>query len=150
MRSIGASLQADATQIFPAPHALPHALQLFASLVGSASQPLPGTPSQSSIPPRHAPTPQIPFTHAAVPLGGFAQTFPQAPQLFTSLATTTSQPSSALPLQLARPAAQPDRWQTPFQHVLSGPQALPHAPQFAMSLPVSASQPVFASPSQSE
>ena len=50
-------------QLAPTAHALPHALQLFASLVRSAHVPAPGeAPTQSVVPFGHA---QMPEMHAA-------------------------------------------------------------------------------------
>jgi hypothetical protein len=54
----------------------------------------------------------MPAKHAAVPLAT-TQALPQPPQLVALLPRLTSQPSVALALQLAKPAAQVARAQEP-------------------------------------
>src|SRR5258706_15780071 len=82
-------------------HAFRHIPQL-ATLARSASQPLPGSPSQSAlfvgqVSALHSPPPQ------ARPA---AQVELQAPQFFASVASLASQPLLALPSQSAVPVAQ--------------------------------------------
>src|SRR5574341_1305314 len=78
---------------------------------------------------------------------------PQAPQLFGSLSTGTSQPSvRLLPLQSSQPAAHvpvhvPDAQDGVAMWLLE--HAAPHAPQASKSVSRSVSQPFATSPSQS-
>jgi hypothetical protein len=81
----------------------------------------------------HAPAVHVPPPHE----------WPQAPQLFGSLARVVSQPFAGSPSQSPVPDAQ--HWPSahPFAH------AWPQPPQFAASFAVSTSQPFAGSPSQS-
>ena len=92
-------------------HTLPHAPQLFASVPRTlVSQPLLAVPSQSAKPESHAPTTQLPPTHAFTVELGSAQVVPHAPQLRGSVAVETQ-----LPLQLVVPAPH-DAAHAPDEH----------------------------------
>jgi len=69
------------------------------------SQPSDGSLLQSAQSVWHVAIVQMLFVQAAVACAR-AQTFPQAPQLLTSVVVATSQPSAGLPLQSAKPAPQ--------------------------------------------
>ena len=97
--------QAPATQA-PAPHFTPQPPQLFGSVVVSNSQPFAGLPSQSEKPGLQAPSPQALPEHAGSAFGSAAQTLPQVPQLFASVASATSQPSASALLQSSWPKSQ--------------------------------------------
>jgi hypothetical protein len=123
------------------PHWLPHAPQppqLFTKALVSTSHPLAGSPSQLAKPGLQLPSPQVPAVQTAVPLGSAGQTWPQAPQLFTSSLTSTSQPFAGLPSQLTKPPLQAPRPQVPAVQVAvmfgSVGHTWPHAPQLFTSL----------------
>lgn len=92
-------------QVIPPVHTLPHPPQFIESLVVLISQPLPGFPSQSTKPVLQALIAHADALQTAV---AFCKThlFPQLMQLATSLVVLTSQPSPAILLQSAYPAAQ--------------------------------------------
>src|SRR5689334_21720812 len=83
-----------ATQSAP-PQSLPHTPQLRPSLSSRASQPLVGSPSQSSKPVEHphVPSRQVPLVQAT----------PHAPQL-GAMERSASQPLSSSPSQSSKPA----------------------------------------------
>jgi hypothetical protein len=67
----------------------PHAPQLLASSLVPVSQPFCALPSQSAKPGLHAPTPHVPDWHPAIACRGTAQTWLHAPQLATSVDSST-------------------------------------------------------------
>jgi hypothetical protein len=88
------------------------------------SQPFVGLPSQSAKPALHAPSVHAPATHDADALGKL-QTFPHAPQLFTSVCVLIKHPSAGFPPHTAKPVRH-------TEHVPSGPHPAPGvAAQFA-------------------
>ncbi len=135
--------QVPAVQTWPAAQAAeePAALQrpqLALSVAVFTSQPLAATPSQFAKPVAHAPSAQLPAAHVAAALGK-RHTTPQPPQFEASAARTfTSQPSLAVPLQSAKPAAQPPTAQRPPAHALTlalaRAQTVPQPPQFRGSV----------------
>src|SRR6266567_4308955 len=127
---------------------LPQAPQLFTLTWRLVSQPSLALPLQLAKPALQEATLQTLFEHAAVPLAAL-QTLPQAPQLFTLTWRLVSQPSLALPLQLAKPALQEATLQTLFEHAavpLAALQTLPQAPQLLTLLVRLVSQPSLAMP----
>jgi hypothetical protein len=81
--------------------------------------------------------PHVPAVQVAVPLAGVGQTWPQPPQLLTSVWVFVSQPFAALASQLAKPALQVNPHVPPLQVAvaLAGvAQTLPQAPQLLTSL----------------
>jgi hypothetical protein len=81
--------------------------------------------------------PHVPAVQVAVPLAGVGQTWPQPPQLLTSVWVFVSQPFAALASQLAKPALQVNPHVPPLQVAvaLAGvAQTLPQAPQLFTSL----------------
>ncbi len=123
------------------------------------SQPSAATPLQSAVPPPQVSVekPQTPMLQVAVPpLAGGGHTWPHAaaaevPQLAVFAAMLTSQPSTGLWLQSAKPALQLPMAQRPLAQVapaLANWQRLPQAPQFITSVVVAISQPLVALPSQ--
>jgi hypothetical protein len=127
----------------------PHVPQLRGSIVGSVQKvagAVPHTTLGAAQVVRQAPAAQLwPAGHAT----------PQPPQLALLLRVSTSQPSAAAPLQLAKPVAQAPAGIThaPFTHdcvvTLGSAQAAPHAPQLAAPVTRLASQPSGAAPLQS-
>src|SRR3954452_15653791 len=91
-------------------HAVPHVLQLPASLVRSTSQPSAGSPLQSPKPAGQLLMPQLPSLHQGVPFLP-SQILPQPPQLVTSLVVLVSQPLPRSPSQSAKPSTHMI-WQT--------------------------------------
>src|SRR5438477_154032 len=84
---------------------------------------------------------QVAAVHEATPFT-FEQTWPQAPQWFTSTAVCTSQPSLGSLSQSDQPASHAASWQAPAAHTgvaCGGAQPFPHAPQFFTSLPTETS-----------
>ncbi len=129
----------------------PHAPQFDSLDRTSASQPLAGLASQSAKPSTQAPTAQRPATQVADALSA-AHALAQAPQFDGLARRSTSHPSSATPLQSAKPSAHALTAQRPAAHslaALGSAQTLPQAPQCARLARVSVSQPVAAMPSQS-
>jgi hypothetical protein len=124
---------------------IPHRPQWATVVLMLASQPLAGSPSQSSKPTLHVPTRHCPITHALVALSSM-QRRPQVMQLFTSVWRLASQPVVIMLSQLAKPALHAKRhW--PITHVLVALIELhtrPHAPQFIGSVIVSAQRPLHA------
>ncbi len=129
------------------------------SVKSETSQPSAATPLQSAVPPPHmrSEKPQTPTLQVAVPpLAGGGHTWPQAaaavvPQLDVFEAMLTSQPSTGLWLQSAKPALQVPMAQRPLAQVapaLANWQRLPQVPQFMTSVVVAISQPFVALPSQ--
>jgi hypothetical protein len=133
-------------------HGRPHAPQCAVLLASTVSQPLPATPSQSAKPARHAPPPHTPAAHRACWLPVIAQAIPHTPQFVAELAVSTSQPLSATPSQLPKPASQA-RAQAPSTQagvaLVCGGHRLPQRPQLVAALRRSVSQPLAASASQS-
>ncbi|MBI5518036.1 MAG: hypothetical protein HY909_29970 [Deltaproteobacteria bacterium] len=81
-----------------------------------------------------------------------AQRIEQRPQLPRSDSVLTSQPSTGIPLQSAKPGRQLPTLHTPARHdavPFGGAQARPQPPQCASLVRVSVSQPLVATPSQS-
>jgi hypothetical protein len=112
----------------------------------STSHPLAGSPSQLAKPGLQL-TPQLPAVQVAVPLGPLGHTWPQVPQLFTSLPVATSHPLAGLLSQLVKPALQPPRPHTPAVQVAaklgSVGHTWPHVPQLFGSLLVLNAHPLF-------
>src|SRR4051812_5820948 len=79
------------------------------------SQPSLGLPLQLRKPLLHDWTVQAPATHAPLAWAGL-QAAPQAPQFCVLVASWTSQPSAARPLQLANPGLHDTRVQLPEEH----------------------------------
>jgi hypothetical protein len=79
---------------------LPHIPQWVTVLFVSISHPLVGFMSQSRKPSRHIAIVHWPMLHPAVPLGGLHRVVHE-PQCVGSARRSTSQPSSATPLQSA-------------------------------------------------
>src|SRR5688500_12470621 len=91
--------------------------------------------------------------HRATVLGAAAAEHdrPHDPQLFTSIANSTSQPLPAIASQLPNPAVQADSPQLPAAHVAAAfarAHVCPHALQCNKLVRVSVSHPLDASPSQ--
>ncbi len=127
---------------------VPHAMTLEAVL---SSHPFPGSPSQLEKPAVHVPIRHIPAVHRAA---AFAkpQTVPHAPQFAADERRSTSHPSAASMLQLAKLALQVATWQTPLVQVavpFAAVQARRHIPQFPVSVWTFTSQPFIGLPSQS-
>src|SRR6187431_125263 len=131
--------------------------QLATSLATLRSQPLLGTPSQSS----HARSTQLGlqalFTQGLPPASTCAvevllQTLPQTPQLFTSVAPLIVQPFCGLPQESSVPVQfgvqMPERQLLPAEVVPVAEQAIRHVPQWALSVLRLTSQPVLGLPSQ--
>ena len=91
---------APAEQTEPAAQALPQRPQCALALARAVSQPSAASPLQSPYPALQAATVQAPAAQPGVALGG-AQAPPQRPQWAVLVPRLTSQPSVALPLQLA-------------------------------------------------
>src|SRR5947209_7738699 len=114
-------------------HLLPHAPQFATSVSRFTSQPSFAFLLQSANGAVHAPIPHVPMAQPGAPLATAAHTLPQAPQLATSLAEFTSQPSALFMLQSLNapvqaltphtPAAQPGVPLAGAGHIM------PHAPQ---------------------
>ena len=101
----------------------PQAPQWVGLLVTLISQPSAGLLLQLAKPGLHAPTAHMLFWQVRVPFATRAQARPQPPQLSTSEARLTSQPSTWLPLQLAKPALHAPSGARPAQ---AGPGAVRH------------------------
>lgn len=133
----GAQLDAQtpALHTWPDAQALPQAPQWLTWVSRLTSHPLAAVPSQSANPGLHEPTAHRPEVHAGVALGT-RQGAPHPPQLFTSAAVSTSQPSVGFPLQSAKPALH-----DAIEHLLSvqaaracaSVHAFPQLPQLAGS-----------------
>ena len=82
---IGLPLATEAQALVQAP-------QLAASLARLTSQPSRGSPLQSAYPASHPPMAHAPPSHLGKPCGTSAHFFPHIEQLFTSVASTDSQP----------------------------------------------------------
>jgi hypothetical protein len=93
-------------------HCVPHVPQLLGSLESSPSQPFAGSLSQSSNPALHAPSVQLPETHAAIAFCAVHKV-PQVPQFAGSVAVTASQPLLASASQSANPALHAPTMQDP-------------------------------------
>lgn len=98
-------VQSPLLQLWPGRQAMPQLPQFAASVRRLVSQPFPGSPSQLAYPLRQPANWQPPPMQVARPWGKL-QTFPQPPQLFTSVLVFVSQPSEASPLQSAYGAVQ--------------------------------------------
>jgi hypothetical protein len=100
----------------------------------------------------HAPTPQVPLMHTGEALFTAEHARPQAPQLFTSLWVLTSQPSTSMLLQFAKPPLQV-KVHVLLAHTVAAlarvGQALLQAPQLVVLLVVFTSQPLPPLASQS-
>jgi hypothetical protein len=116
------------THACPAPHAVPHAPQLFTSLVVSTSQPSEAMALQSANPVSHV-NPHAPIAHVAVPCATVEQTAPQPPQ-FETLACVSTQP----PPQLAIPDGHAMVHPVPPHTGMAAGQTTPQAPQLFGSL----------------
>lgn len=147
------TVQAEATQA-PTPligaHARPQPPQSVVLLRVFTSQPFEGNPSQSAKPGRQLPTAHVPPRQAATALGS-AHIAPQAPHAITLVRRFVSQPLTALPSQLAKPAEQAK------PHVLAAQVGVafagaehgaPQLPQFATEVLKSTSQPSSVDPLQ--
>jgi hypothetical protein len=123
--------------------------QLLGSALVGSSQPFAGLPSQSLKPGLQVGV-HTPAEHATWPFG-FRHLFPQPPQSFGLVATSSSQPLFGSPSQSAQPVLQVG-WHCPATQLvepLAFVQAVSQSPQLA-TLPVRfASQPFAGSPSQS-
>jgi hypothetical protein len=133
-----------------AAHARPQAPQWARVLRVLTSQPLPTTPSQSALPALQVPTAQAPIAHTAEP-SATEQVRPQAPQLPALALRSVSQPSSASPLQSAKPASHVNA-QVPVSHDDDAwarvGHALPQRPQWATLVLVLVSHPLAMASSQ--
>ncbi len=137
-------------------HARPQTPQFDTFVVRVTSQPLVDTPSQSAVPVAQL---TIDVLHvdavhtSTLPMGGVGHDIAHDPQCVVSpLTVFTSQPSTALPLQFAKPvvhAPRVQRLETQLAPACANWQVLPHAPQFVALLVVFVSQPLAALPSQS-
>ena len=134
----------------PAAHALPQRPQWALVLASGTSQPLVAAPSQSPKPALHEATVHAPDEQPAAALAS-EQAPPQRPQLDGVVLRLTSQPSVALALQSAKPAAQamPHEPAAQVAVALVALHALPQRPQFATLVARAVSQPLEATPSQS-
>jgi hypothetical protein len=104
--------------------------QCIGSLARSASQPLAGLLSQSENPAAQV-NPQAPAVQFAVACGGVGHAVPHAPQVAV-VSRRASQPLTALPSQLPKPALQFNRLQAPLTQepeAFANEHAVPHAPQ---------------------
>jgi hypothetical protein len=118
-----------------ATHTTPQAPQFASFDASSASQPVPGRPSQSLKPTLHMAIVHDPAVHALVALAA-VHARPHIPQLVTVL-VAASQPLAALPSQLPKPMLQLAIAHEPVAHVgvaLATVQGAPHAPQFVTEL----------------
>jgi hypothetical protein len=110
----------------PIAQRLPHAPQLFASVVVSAQTPAPGdAPLQSVVPFGHVHWPE---THEAP----WSHGFPQAPQLDGSFVVSTQLPEQLVSPALHTHAPLPET----FWHDDAAGHVLPHAPQLKLSFVV--------------
>lgn len=125
-----------------AEQAFPQAPQLLRSFWILVSQVAVRYPLQLAKPALQVPTVHWPPKQMPVPFGTGGQTFPQAPQLFTSLPRLVQ-----VPLQAVCPAGQVV-WHAPFEHCMPPGHALPHAPQLLESVCRFVSQPFAGLPSQ--
>jgi hypothetical protein len=116
--------------------------QCSAEVLRLVSQPLVALPSQSPKPGLQLARPQTAPTQPATPLAGVGQARLQAPQLRTSVRTSTHAPLHS------KVGALHEVMQVPLLHTCPKAQARPHAPQFAVSLATGRSQPLAALPSQ--
>jgi hypothetical protein len=133
-----------------AEHARPHIPQWASVVLVFTSQPLAGFMSQSAKPALHEPTAHDPIEHTAVPLAT-EHARPHAPQFPVLALRSVSQPSSALPLQSAKPGLQVNE-QVPVSHdtvaLAREGHALPQRPQCMTLVLVLVSQPLSTIPSQ--
>jgi hypothetical protein len=108
LHSVCAQVDAHApfTHICPEGHARLQAPQCALLVCVLTSQPLTALPSQFAKPRLHAPTPQAPAAQVCIATAGRLHIIRQAPQFAGSTWVLTSQPSTALPLQLAKPVLQ--------------------------------------------
>lgn len=133
-------------------HCLPHTPQFWSSDCTLASQPVAAVLSQSP-----KPAEQLAIVHAPAMQDSLAfrrsHTAPQAPQLFTFVCRSTSQPSVLFELQSANPALHAPAPHTPVLHSATAPagagQLLAQLPQLLGSLLRVDSQPSLASELQS-
>src|SRR5262245_13878684 len=127
--------------------------QLAESFMVSASQPLSTLPSQSANPGLHLSTTQAPLWQETVALAGCGQAFLQAPQFFTSRASSISHPSLPTRLQSPNPALHSSpHWPAAQVVVPCAPvgHRVPQAPQLATSVSVRISHPSSSLVLQSE
>src|SRR5215208_1950621 len=122
--------QAHAPEMHGAdPQSMPHTPQFFESVSTLVSHPLAASPSQLPVPAGHSSVHAL-ATQSAGMLGAVGQTWPQAPQWFTSLVSSVSHPSCGSALQSAVPGAHPG--EPPLPLVLEAapptPVAVPPAP----------------------
>jgi len=116
----------------------------------STSQPSAGLPLQSRQVPMHERTPHAPPLQVGLACGRL-QAVPQAPQLFTLVLMSTSQPSGCVPLQLRAVPMQLPTSQVPLLQAslaLGRSQMVPHVPQLFTLVLVLTSQPSAWSPLQ--
>jgi hypothetical protein len=133
------------------PHELPQRPQLFTSVAFDTSHPSVALPLQSTLPGLHAYV-QRPLAQTGAEFGRDGHIVPQVPQFARSERRSTSQPSFALPLQLAKFGRQAASEHVPLPHVpmpLEYEHAMLHRPQCIGSAERFASQPFAALPSQS-
>ena len=129
----------------------PQKPQWFSVVASGTSQPSAGFPLQSPKPESQV-KPQLPATHVVVELARFGQAFGHEPQCRTSVLRLTSQPSTALPLQSAKPALQVNPQVEPVQvRVEFGrlAQRFPQKPQSSRLPTTLTSQPSAGFPLQS-
>ncbi|MBI5518037.1 MAG: hypothetical protein HY909_29975 [Deltaproteobacteria bacterium] len=148
--AVHTGVHTPATQDWPEGHVLPHPPQCAALVRVSASQPLPGFPSQ--FPKFVAQVkPQAPPAQVAEAFEGTGHAFPQPPQCAAVVRVSVSQPlprsESQSPKLVLQVMAQATRAQPGVALARAG-HTLPQAPQFDTSVR-SASQPLVATPSQS-
>jgi hypothetical protein len=114
-----------ATQVLPAVH-------VSVPFVGAVGQVAHVPPTPFTLPQRSVPAPHL-LQMPPVQLVPVAQTCPQLPQLFLSVAVSTSQPFAELPSQLAFGALHTGTVHLPPTHPSTPPvilHACPQAPQF--------------------
>ncbi len=121
---------------------VPHALQLFGSLVRFVSQPFVTAASQLAKPVLHEEIVQLPDAQAPVPFAG-AQGRPQPPQFCRLVVRLVSQPSVTRLSQLPNPPvhAMPQAPLLQLGVPLAVLQTFEHDPQLDKSVPRFASQP---------
>ena len=140
-----------AEQTSPEAHWRLHAPQLLRSLCSEASQPLVALLSQFAKFVAQAPRAQEPVLQVAAALAK-KHGRPQPPQCVVLVLVFVSQPFTASPSQLPKPAPHAPRMHTPLVQLTAALGRLhpaPHAPQFERLVFVSVSQPLPLLPSQS-
>jgi hypothetical protein len=134
---------------FEGAHADPQVPQWVLLAVTSVSHPFAASPSQSPRPVAHAPTPQVPARHTAVPPGA-VQAVPQRPQWLVLTRVSVSHPFAGLPSQSAKPVVHATMRHTAPIHMAVatlGPlHERPQLPQCSIAVASSVSQPSLVTP----